>query len=88
VKALSLQLPESGDKIDNPSITWSDKNKTVDLGVIEITSVVPDSDTAQRNLLFLPGLLPVGIEPADPMIHFRDKAYPVSYDRRHAAEIK
>ena len=83
-----LQLPESGDKIDNPSITWSDKNKTVDLGVIEITSVVPDSDTAQRNLLFLPGLLPVGIEPADPMIHFRDKAYPISYDRRHAAETK
>jgi hypothetical protein len=34
------------------------------------------------------GLLPVGIEPADPMIHFRDKAYPVSYDRRHAEEIK
>ena len=83
-----LQLPESGDKIDNPSITWSDKNKTVDLGVIEITSVVPDSDTAQRNLLFLPGLLPVGIEPADPMIHFRDKAYPISYDRRHAGETK
>jgi catalase len=83
-----LQLPESGDKIDNPSITWSDKNKTVDLGVIEITSVVSDSGTAQRNLLFLPGLLPVGIEPADPMIHFRDKAYPISYDRRHAAETK
>jgi catalase len=83
-----LQLPESGDKIDNPSITWSDKNKTVDLGVIEITSVVPDSDTTQRNLLFLPGVLPVGIESADPMIQFRDKAYPVSYDRRHAAETK
>ena len=83
-----LQLPESGDKIDNPSVTWSDKNKTVDLGVIEITSVVPDSDTTQRNLLFLPGLLPVGIESADPMIQFRDKAYPISYDRRHADETK
>jgi len=39
-------------------------------------------------LLFLPGLLPVGIESADPMIEFRDKAYPVSYDRRHAAQTK
>jgi hypothetical protein len=83
-----LQLPDSGDKIDNPSIAWSGKNKTVDLGVIEITSVVPDSDTAQRNLLFLPGVLPVGIEPADPMIQFRDKAYPISYDRRHGAETE
>jgi len=83
-----LQLPESGDKIDNPSITWSDKNKTVDLGVIEITSIVPDSDLTQRALLFLPGLLPVGIEPADPMIQFRNKAYPISYDRRHAGETK
>jgi catalase len=83
-----LQLPESGDEIDNPSIAWSDKNKTVDLGVIEITSVAPDSDATQRNLLFLPGLLPMGIEPADPMIPFRDKAYPISYDRRHAGETK
>jgi catalase len=83
-----LQLPESGDKVDNPSITWSDKNKTVDLGVIEITSIVPDSDATQRALLFLPGLLPVGIEPADPMIQFRNKAYPISYDRRHTEETK
>jgi catalase len=83
-----LQLPESGDKTDDPSITWSDKNKTVELGVIEITSLVPDSYLAQRALLFLPGLLPVGIEPADPMIQFRNKAYPISYDRRHAGETK
>jgi len=83
-----LQLPEASDKIDNPSITWSDKNKTVDLGVIEITSIVPDSATTERTLLFLPDLLPVGIEAADPMIQFRNKAYPISYDRRHALETK
>jgi len=28
--------------------------------------------------------LPAGIEPADPMIQFRNKTYPVSYERRHA----
>lgn len=53
-----------------------------------LNSTFGKQTTAQRNLLFLPGSLPVGIEPADPMIHFRDKAYPVSYDRRHAAETK
>jgi hypothetical protein len=29
---------------------------------------------------------PLGIDPADPMIQFRNKAYPISYDRRHAGE--
>ena len=78
-----LQLPKSGDQLDDPSTPWSDTNQTSELGSIEITSVVPDSDATQRALLFLPSLLPDGIEPADPMIRFRGLAYPVSYDRRH-----
>lgn len=79
----ALQLPAPNDKLDDPSTPWSDTNKTVELGTIEITSVVLDSDAAQRALMFLPSLLPDGIEPADPMIRFRGLAYPVSYDRRH-----
>ncbi|MEP7038798.1 MAG: catalase family peroxidase [Acidobacteriota bacterium] len=78
-----LQLSAPGDKIEDPSIAWSDKNKVVDLGVIEITEVVPDSDATQRALLFLPDLLPDGIAPADPMIKARSNSYPISYDRRH-----
>jgi catalase len=80
---LRVQLSAPGDKIDNPSIAWSDKNKTIDLGVIEITQIVPDNEAANRALLFMPALLPEGIEPADPMIQFRNKTYPVSYERRH-----
>jgi catalase len=45
--------------------------------------VVPDSEATERALMFLPALLPAGIEPADPMIQFRNKTYPVSYERRH-----
>ena len=80
---LVLQLPAPGDQLEDPSIPWADTNKTMELGTIEITSVVPDSDATQRALLFLRSLLPDGIEPADPMIRFRGLAYPVSYDRRH-----
>lgn len=80
---LILQLAAPGDKLDDPSIAWSDTNKTIELGTFEIASVVPDSDATQQALLFLPSLLPVGIEPADPMIRFRGLTYPVSYDRRH-----
>jgi catalase len=53
------------------------------VGTLTVASVVPDSEATERALLFLPALLPAGIEPADPMIQFRNKTYPVSYERRH-----
>src|SRR5262245_15604367 len=52
-------------------------------GTLTVASVVPDSEATERALMFLPALLPAGIEPADPMIQFRNKTYPVSYERRH-----
>lgn len=73
-----LQLAQSGDDIEDPSIAWSDENKIVELGVIEIASVVDDSIAAEHALLFLPAVLPDGIEPADPMIRARSNSYPIS----------
>ncbi|HEX8894990.1 MAG TPA: catalase, partial [Terriglobales bacterium] len=78
-----LQLAAPGDKIDDPSVAWASTNKITTLGTLTVGSVVPDSEATERALLFLPALLPVGIEPADPMIQFRNKTYPVSYERRH-----
>lgn len=80
---LRVQISEPGDEIDDPSIAWPDTRRLVDIGVLEITKVVPDSDAAERALLFLPAQLPEGIEPADPMIQFRNAAYVISYGRRH-----
>src|SRR5262245_7537367 len=81
---LQVQLAEPGDKIDDPSIAWPDSRKTVELGVVEIDKVDPDSDAAQRALLFLENAVPAGIETADPMIDIRSQAYAVSFARRHA----
>lgn len=78
-----LQMAAPGDVIADPSVAWPDSRPTVDLGEIVISGVVPDSDTEERALMFLPAVLPLGIEPADPMINFRSQAYPVSYGRRH-----
>lgn len=64
-------------------MAWPDTRKTVEIGVIEITKVVPDSDAAERVLIFMPAELPAGIELADPMIQARSAAYIVSYGRRH-----
>ena len=79
---LKVQLPEEGDRIGDPSVAWPETRKTLQVGVIEITAVVPDSETAQRALLFLPGVVPAGIEPADPMIQVRTDVYGISFDRR------
>jgi catalase len=78
-----LQLAAPGDKIDDPSVAWASTNKITTLGTLTVASVVPDSEATERALMFLPALLPAGIEPADPMIQFRNKTYPVSYERRH-----
>jgi catalase len=78
-----LQLAAPGDKIEDPSVAWASTNKITTLGTLTVASVVPDSEATERGLLFLPALLPAGIEPADPMIQFRNKTYPVSYERRH-----
>ena len=78
-----VQLAADGDKLEDPSIAWPETRTTIDVGVIEITSVAADSDAEQRALMFLPTALPAGIEAADPMIAARGAAYPVSYRRRH-----
>src|SRR6516165_2269806 len=82
---LQVQLAEAGDKIDDPSIAWPDSRKTVELGEIEIDKADPDSDAAQRALLFMPTAVPAGIQPADPMINARSEAYAISFARRHGS---
>jgi catalase len=79
---LVLQISEPGDKLDDPSIAWSDRHRTVELGTLIITKPVADNLAAEKRLLFLPNALPAGIEPEDPMITARSQAYPVSFGRR------
>lgn len=80
---LSVQLAAPGDRIDDPSEVWPETRPLVELGLLEIYEVVADSDAAEEKLVFAPGALTDGIEPADPMIAVRDEAYGVSYARRH-----
>ena len=78
-----MQLADSADKIEDPSIAWPDLRKTVDLGEIVVVKAVPDSAAQEQALLFIENALPDGIEPADPMINARSEIYAVSYARRH-----
>lgn len=78
------QIAEAGDKIADPSIAFPATRKRVLLGVITINKQGDGSTTEDKATQFSPdpGTLPEGIEPADPMIPFRGKAYPISVKER------
>jgi catalase len=80
---LKAQLAAPGDPTSDPTKPWPDTNKVVDLGVLTITKVVPDSDAVQKTLLFLPGRITDGIELSDDkLVTTRNGAYAVSFSRR------
>jgi catalase len=80
---LLLQLAQKGDPTNDATQPWPDNRPTVELGVITISSSVPDSLTAEKALLFMPTNLTAGIEPSDdPLIMLRTEAYAESFGRR------
>jgi len=80
---MMVQLPNAGDPTNDPSLVWPDDRKTVDLGMISITSVFADSDAAQKALVFFPTTLTDGIELSDdPFPALRTSVYALSFARR------
>lgn len=65
---LVAQIPDRGDKLDDPSTVWPSTRRTVTLGTLSITKAVADSAAQERQLLFTPTALTAGIEAADPTI--------------------
>jgi catalase len=80
---LKAQLADPGDQTRDPTQPWPESRRVADLGVLTINKLVPDSDEAQKQLLFLPTQLIDGIEASDdPLIGIRGGAYAVSFSRR------
>jgi catalase len=81
---LKAQLAEPGDQTRDASQPWPDDRKVVELGVLTLTGVVPNSPEAEKKLLFLPTNLTAGIELSDdPLPSVRTAAYSVSFGRRN-----
>ena len=79
------QLAAAGDPTKDSTIVWPDDRKSVDLGTITITSLVPDNDAAQNDLAFDPTLLTDGIELSDdPLPQLRSDVYALSAMYRQA----
>jgi catalase len=80
---LKAQLAQPGDQTKDASQPWPDDRKVVELGVLTLNKVVPDSSEVQKKLLFLPTSLTAGIELSDdPLPSMRTAAYGVSFARR------
>ena len=76
-------LAEPGDQTKDASQPWPDDRKVVELGVLTLNKVVPNSLEAEKKLLFLPTKLTAGIELSDdPLPSVRAAAYGVSFGRR------
>jgi catalase len=82
---LLLQIAEPGDKSNDGSLVWPDSRRKVELGIITIASVVPDSAAAERALAFDPTRLVDGIELSDdPLPALRSHVYAYSVAARRA----
>lgn len=80
---LVAQLPNAGDPTHDPSLVWPEDRKTVDLGVINIASVVADSAAAERELAYFPTNLVEGIELSDdPFPDLRSRVYLLASNHR------
>ncbi|CCM78596.1 catalase family peroxidase [Rhizobium mesoamericanum] len=76
------QVAEDGDKIEDPSIAWPESRNLVKLGTFYFNGLPQDKVVADKQTLFLPGTSHPGIEPADPMLTFRNHTYPISFGER------
>src|SRR5580704_15283408 len=80
---LVVQLANPGDPTNDGSLVWPDDRRTIDVGTLSITSVVADSDAAQKALVFFPTSLTDGIELSDdPLPSLRTSVYVLSFAHR------
>jgi catalase len=80
---LKAQLAQPGDQTKDGSQPWPDDRKVVELGVLTLNKLVPNSLEAEKKLLFMPTSLTDGIELSDdPVPVARAAAYGVSFARR------
>lgn len=80
---LVVQLANPGDPTNDGSLVWPDDRRTIEVGTLSITSVVADSDAAQKTLVFFPTSLTDGIELSDdPLPPLRTSVYVLSFVHR------
>jgi catalase len=82
-----VQVAAPGDVTDDATIHWPEDRELIELGTVELTSVLPDSIVQQKKIIFDPIPRVDGIEPsADPLLELRAAIYLLSGRERRAAK--
>jgi len=81
---VALHFAEPGDPLDDPTKTWPEERRKVEVARLEIREVAPEGEKGACDpLMFAPDNLARGFEPsADPILAIRTAAYAVSFARR------
>jgi len=80
---ISAQLAAKDDVIDDGTVVWPNDRAQIELGILTLNAVSPDSIAAEKTLAFNPLLLVDGIAPSkDPILLARPVAYSFSVVRR------
>jgi catalase len=82
-----VQIAAPGDVTDDATIHWPEDRELIELGTLELTSLLPDSLVQQKHIIFDPIPRVDGIEPsADPLLELRAAIYLLSGRERRAAK--
>ncbi len=84
---ISAQLAGKDDPINDGTAVWPNDRPQIELGILSLDAVSPDSLAAEKTLAFNPLILVDGIAPsADPVLLSRPVAYAVSVGRRMSGQ--
>jgi catalase len=80
---ISVQLALKDDVINDGTAVWPDNRPQVELGILTLKKVLPDSQQVEKTLMFSPLNLTDGIVASDdPILLARPAAYAISFGRR------
>jgi catalase len=83
---IAVQIAAHEDVVNDSTVHWPAERPEIDFGTIELSSVLRDSDTEQRHIIFDPIPRVDGIEPSqDPLLEPRATIYLMSGRRRRSA---
>lgn len=79
---LEARFAKAGDALDDASVAWPEDRPSLPLGRLTVDRV-HENQHAVDGMVFDPSNTVAGIDLSqDPILHFRTKAYGLSYDRR------
>ncbi len=80
---LLLTVANPGDPLNDATLPWPDDRRSVDVGMLTLTTVATEAPGNARDINFDPLTLPDGIEASDdPLLSARSNVYAASYRAR------